>query len=63
MYDITDDGSCIRIRLNGEIVAIVEDYYFGGHVHAAIRQLLEENTISELLRSPLYDNRELEDQE
>lgn len=40
-YDITDDGSCIRIRLNGEIVAIVEDFHYGGHVHAAIRQLLE----------------------
>lgn len=42
-YVVTDDGSCIRIRLNGEIVAVVEDYYFGGHVHAAFRQLLEQH--------------------
>lgn len=42
-YDITDDGSCIRIRLNGEIVAMVEDYYYDGHVHAAFRQLLEQH--------------------
>lgn len=41
VYDVKDDGSCIRIRLDGEIVAIVEDYYFGGHVHAAFRQLLD----------------------
>lgn len=41
MYKISDDGSCIRIRLNDEIVAIVEDYYFAGHVHAAFRQLLD----------------------
>jgi hypothetical protein len=42
IYDIQDDGSCIRIYLKGKVVAIVEDYYFGGHVHAAIRQLLED---------------------
>lgn len=41
LYKISDDGSCIRIRLNDEIVAIVEDYYFAGHVHAAFRQLLD----------------------
>jgi hypothetical protein len=42
-YDTTDDGSCIRIFLNGKIVAIVEDYYLDGHVHAAFRQLLEQH--------------------
>lgn len=41
LYKISDDGSCIRIRLDNEIVAIVEDYYFGGHVHGAFRQLLD----------------------
>ena len=41
-YIIRDDGSCIRIWLDGEIVAIVEDFYFAGHVHAAFRQLLED---------------------
>lgn len=55
MYNITDDGSCIRIRLNGEIVAMVEDYYFGGHVHAAIRQLLEENE-DKRERLHIYEN-------
>jgi hypothetical protein len=41
-YTLSDDGSCIRIRIDDNIVAIVEDYHYGGHVHAAILQLLEE---------------------
>jgi hypothetical protein len=27
--------------MGDEIVAIVEDYYFAGHVHGAFRQLLD----------------------
>ncbi len=60
-YDISDDGSCIRIKLNNEIVAIVEDYYFAGHVHGAFRQLLNrinwletEIQMEETSKSPLW---------